>query len=131
MNIYVGNLPFAATEEDVKTAFEAYGQVETVKVIKDNYTGASKGFCFVEMPNNSEAQAAINGLNDKEFQGKTLKVSTAKPRTESRSGGGYGGGGRQGGYGGGGRQGGYGGGGGGGGGARGGRPGSGGGGKRW
>ena len=52
MNIYVGNLPFAATEEDVKTAFEAYGQVETVKVIKDNYTGASKGFCFVEMPNN-------------------------------------------------------------------------------
>lgn len=124
MNIYVGNLPLGLTEEDLKTAFEAYGQVETVKVIKDNYTGESKGFGFVEMPNNSEAQAAINGLNDKEFKGKTLKVSTARPRTESnRSGGGYGGGGRQGGFGGG-RQGGYGGGGGGG------RQGSGGG-KRW
>jgi len=107
MNIYVGNLAYEVTEDELKTAFEAYGKVETVKVIKDNDTGRSKGFGFVEMPDNAEAQAAINGLNDKEFKGKALKVNTAKPKTEnSRSGGGYGGGGgggrggRQGGFGG-------------------------------
>lgn len=93
MNIYVGNLSRNVTEDDLKTAFETYGKVETVKVIKDNYTGTSKGFGFVEMPDNSEAQAAINGLNNKEFKGTTLKVNTARPRTEKgRSGGGYGGG---------------------------------------
>jgi len=107
MNIYVGNLAYEVTEDELKTAFEAYGKVETVKVIKDNDTGRSKGFGFVEMPDNAEAQAAINGLNDKEFKGKALKVNTSKPKTEnSRSGGGYGGGGgggrggRQGGFGG-------------------------------
>lgn len=97
MNIYVGNLSQDVTEEDLKTAFEAYGGVESLRVIKDNYTGKSKGFAFVEMPNNAEAQSAIDGLNDKDFKGNTLKVNTARPRTENRGGkGGYGGGGRQG-----------------------------------
>ena len=98
MNIYVGNLSYEATGDDLKTAFEVFGKVETVNVIKDKDTGRSKGFAFVEMPDNSEAQAAINGLNDKEFKGKTIKVNTAKPKTENnRSGGGYGGGGGRGG----------------------------------
>jgi RNA recognition motif-containing protein len=101
MNIYVGNLSYEVTEEDLKEAFEVFGEVETVKVIKDNYTGRSKGFGFVEMSNNAGAQAAINGLNDKELKGRTVKVNTARPRTENRRGrGGYGGGrrgGRQGG----------------------------------
>jgi RNA recognition motif-containing protein len=91
MNIYAGNLSQEVTEDDLKTAFEVYGKVETVNVIKDKDTGRSKGFSFVEMPDNTEAQSAITGLNDKEFKGKTLKVNTAKPRTEkSHSRGGYG-----------------------------------------
>jgi RNA recognition motif-containing protein len=101
MNIYVGNLSYEVTEEDLKEAFEGFGQIESVKIIKDNYTGRSKGFGFVEMSNNADAQSAINGLNDKELKGRTLKVNTARPRTENRGGrGGYGGGkrgGRQGG----------------------------------
>jgi RNA recognition motif-containing protein len=96
MNIYVGNLSLETTEDDLKTTFEAYGEVDTVKVIKDNYTGTSKGFGFVEMPDNSQAQSAITGLNSKEFKGKALTVNTARPRTENKhSGGGYGGGGRR------------------------------------
>ena len=96
MNIYVGNLSFEVTEEDLQEAFEAFGHIESVKIIKDNYSGRSKGFGFVEMSNNADAQSAINGLNDKELKGKTLKVNTARPRTENRGGrgGGYGGGGR-------------------------------------
>jgi RNA recognition motif-containing protein len=101
MNIYVGNLSYEVTEEDLKEAFEGFGQIESVKIIKDNYTGRSKGFGFVEMSNNADAQSAIDGLNDKELKGRTLKVNTARPRTENRGGrGGYGGGrrgGRQGG----------------------------------
>jgi RNA recognition motif-containing protein len=101
MNIYVGNLSYEVTEEDLKEVFEGFGQVESVKIIKDNYTGKSKGFGFVEMSSNADAQSAINGLNDKELKGRTLNVNTARPRTEKRGGrGGYGGGrrgGRQGG----------------------------------
>ena len=100
MNIYVGNLSYEVTEEDLQNTFEGFGQVESVKIIKDNYSGRSKGFGFVEMSSNSEAQSAIDGLNDKELKGRALKVNTARPRTENRrGGGGYGGGG----YGGGGR----------------------------
>jgi len=91
MNIYVGNISHEVKEKDLKEAFEAFGQVETVKIISDNYTGRSKGFGFVEMSNNSEAQSAIDGLNDKEFKGRALKVNTARPRTENRrSSGGFG-----------------------------------------
>ena len=94
MNIYTGNLSYEVTENELKEAFEAFGKVETVKIIKDNYTGRSKGFGFIEMLDDSEAQAAIDGLNDKELKGKTMKVNTARPRSEnSRSRGGYGGGG--------------------------------------
>ena len=84
MNIYVGNLSYEVTEEDLKEAFKVFGEVETVKVLKDNDTGRSKGFGFVEMSNNADAQSAINGLNDKELKGRTLKVNTARPRTENR-----------------------------------------------
>jgi RNA recognition motif-containing protein len=104
MNIYVGNLSYEVTEEDLKEAFEAFGEVETVRVLKDNYTGRSKGFGFVEMSNNADAQSAINGLNDKELKGRTLKVNTARPRTENRGGRGGSGGGRKGGRQGGGRR---------------------------
>jgi len=93
MNIYVGSLSYEVTEEDLREAFEAFGEVETVKVIKDNYTGRSKGFGFVEMPSKAEGRSAIDGLNGKELKGRALNVNEARPRTESRGGrGGYGGG---------------------------------------
>jgi RNA recognition motif-containing protein len=97
MNIYVGNLSYEVTEEDLKEAFGVFGEVETVRVLKDNYSGRSKGFGFVEMSNNADAQSAINDLNDKELKGRTLKVNKARPRTENRGGrGGYDGGRRDG-----------------------------------
>ena len=90
MNIYRGNLSYEVTEEDLKQAF---GEVESVNIIKDKYSGRSKGFGFVEMPAKDEAQSAINELNDTELKGRTLKVNEARPRSESRGGrGGYGGG---------------------------------------
>ena len=97
MNIYVGNLPREATEENLKEAFEVFGAVETVKVIKDNYTGRSKGFAFVEMPAKAEAQSAIEGLNGKDLKGRSLNVSEARPRSEGRRGGAKHGGSRHGG----------------------------------
>lgn len=96
MNIYAGNLSYEVTDEDLQRAFEEYGKVESAKVIRDNYTGNSKGFGFVEMPENSQAQAAIEGLDGKELKGRTMKVNKAKPRTEGRRYGGNRGGGRQG-----------------------------------
>ncbi|HSQ86649.1 MAG TPA: RNA-binding protein [Desulfobacterales bacterium] len=97
MNIYVGNLPYEATEENLKETFEVFGAVETVKVIKDNYTGRSKGFAFVEMPAKAEAQSAIEGLNGKDLKGRSLNVSEARPRSEGRRGGAKHGGSRHGG----------------------------------
>ena len=92
MNIYVGNLSHDVNEEDLKEAFKVFGEVETVKLIKDNFTGISKGFGFVEMSDNDKARSAIDGLNDKELKGRSLKVNVARPRTENRrDGGGYGG----------------------------------------
>lgn len=111
MNIYVGNLPFVATEDDIRQAFAAYGTVSSVSIIKDRETGQSRGFAFVEMPSNDEGNAAITNMNGKPLKGRALKVNEARPREESfggqRSGGfggGAGGGGRRpgGGYGGGG-----------------------------
>lgn len=116
MKIYAGNLSYEVTEEDLKQAFESFGKVESVAVIKDKMTGRSKGFGFVEMESKSEGQAAIEGLNGKDLKGRSLNVNEARPRTDNRGGGkgGYGGGGGgRGGYGGGGGRGGYGGGGGG------------------
>ena len=103
MNIYVGNLSYEVKEEDLKKEFEVYGQVESVKIIQDNFTGRSKGFGFVEMPNNAEGQKAIEGLNGKELKGRALNINEARPKTEGRreqrrpSGGGHGGGRRGGG----------------------------------
>jgi len=82
MNIYVGNLSFEVTEDDLRSAFEDFGSVVSVKIITDKYTGRSKGFAFVEMTDNDEAKAAMSGLNDKEFMGRTIKVNEARPRTE-------------------------------------------------
>jgi RNA recognition motif-containing protein len=88
MNIYVGNLPREATEEDLRQAFEAFGQVTSAKIITDKFTGDSRGFGFVEMSNNSEAQAAISGLDGKDLKGSTLRVNEARPRRDDRRGGG-------------------------------------------
>jgi RNA recognition motif-containing protein len=91
MNIYVGNLANEVTEEDLKQAFDAFGKVESVNIIKDKYTNRSKGFGFVEMASKAEGQSAIDGLNGKELKGKAVTVNEARPRTESRGrGGGYG-----------------------------------------
>ena len=97
MNIYVGSLSYNVTEEDLKQAFEPFGEVESVRIIKDMYTGRSKGFGFVEMPAKSEAQSAIESLNGKELKGRTVTVNEARPRSEGRRGGRGAGGGRQGG----------------------------------
>ena len=113
MNIYIGNLAHEATEDDVRQAFAEFGQVASVSIIKDKFTGEARGFGFVEMPVQAEAQAALTGLNGKAIKGRPLTVNEARPRTEG--GGGGGGRGGYGGGGGGGGRGGYGGGGGGGG----------------
>jgi RNA recognition motif-containing protein len=94
VNIYVGNLSFDVSEDDVREAFASFGQVESIKIIKDKYSGASRGFGFVEMPSADEAKAAIAGLNGKELKGRALNVNEARPRTERPRGGGGGGGGR-------------------------------------
>ena len=88
MNIYIGNLSHEVTEDDLREAFEEFGKVESATIIKDKYSGQSKGFGFIEMPTKAEAQSAIDGLNDKELKGKTLNVNEARPRSEGRRGGG-------------------------------------------
>lgn len=95
MNIYVGNLSREVTEDDLKEAFEAFGQVASVAIIKDKFSGESRGFGFVEMPAKAEAQSAINDLNGKELKGRKLNVNEARPRTEGRRGGERRGGGRR------------------------------------
>lgn len=98
MNIYVGNLSRETTEKDLREAFEVFGQVASVKIITDKYTGESRGFGFIEMPTKTEGESAITGLHDKELRGRTLNVNEARPRPEGRrSGGGRGGQGRSGG----------------------------------
>ena len=82
MNIYVGNLPFQSTEDELQVAFTEYGEVSTARVITDRMTGRSRGFGFVEMPSNDEAEAAIKGMNGKDMGGRQLTVNEAKPREE-------------------------------------------------
>ncbi len=91
MNIYIGNLSYDTSESDLRQAFEGYGEVSTVNIITDRYTGKSRGFAFVEMPSKDEAQAAIAGLNGQELDGQMLNVNEARPRAE-RTGGNRGGG---------------------------------------
>jgi cold-inducible RNA-binding protein len=93
MNIYVGNLSFDAGESDVRQLFEPHGQVASVSIIEDKFTGRPRGFAFVEMAQDNEAQAAIAALNGKDFKGRPLTVNEARPRSEHRGGGGGGGGG--------------------------------------
>ena len=92
MKIYIGNLSYEVTEEDLRLALEQFGQVESATIIKDKRSGQSKGFGFVEMASKAEGQSAIDGLNGKELKGRTLNVNEARPRTESRGRGGYSGG---------------------------------------
>ncbi|MCK4615036.1 MAG: RNA-binding protein [Thermoplasmata archaeon] len=82
MNIYIGNISYDVSEDDLKHAFEEYGQVASVKIITDRYSGRSKGFGFAEMPDDEEGQAAISGLDGGEFMGRQLKVNVARPRRE-------------------------------------------------
>lgn len=95
MNIYVGNLSFTTTDADIKEAFQAFGEVSSCNVITDKYSGQSRGFGFVEMPNKEEAEKAIAELNGKDLKGRNMTVNEARPRTDRpRSGGrgGFGGG---------------------------------------
>jgi len=106
MNIFVGSLPFSIEEADLRESFEAYGTVDSVKIITDKFTGRSKGFGFVEMPNDEEAQKAIDELNGATVEGRTIVVNKSEPKPEgerrsfnnNRSGGSYGGGNSRGGY---------------------------------
>jgi RNA recognition motif-containing protein len=91
MNIYVGNLSFDATEEDVRQAFSEYGEVETVNMVMDRETGRPRGFCFVEMPNSDQAQAAIEGLNLQRIAGRAVNVNEARPKRDHGGRGGGGG----------------------------------------
>lgn len=108
MNIYVGNLAYNATEDELRSAFGAFGQVTSVKIVRDRETGRSRGFAFVEMEDGEGAQNAVAQMNGRDLNGRNLVVNEARPREEGGGGrGGYGGG--RGGYGGGGGRGGYGG----------------------
>ncbi|MFC1799663.1 RNA recognition motif domain-containing protein [Candidatus Eisenbacteria bacterium] len=91
MNIYVGNLSFDITQDELQQAFAAHGEVASASVIEDKYTGRSRGFGFVEMPKDEEARTAIEQMNETDLKGRKLNVNEAKPRTESPRGGGGGG----------------------------------------
>jgi RNA recognition motif-containing protein len=91
MNIYVGNISRTVTEQELREAFEAFGAVQSASIIKDKFSGESRGFGFVEMPNKEEADKAISGLNGKDLKGRNLTVNEARPRTDRpRTGGGGG-----------------------------------------
>ena len=84
MNIYVGNLSYGVSDDNLREVFEAFGAVSSAKVITDKYSGRSKGFGFVEMPNDDEAQNAINALNESELDGRNIVVKKARPREDRR-----------------------------------------------
>ena len=99
--IYVGNLPRQTTDQELEAAFAAYGKIRSAAVVRDRFTGESRGFGFVEMENDQEAAAAISGLDQQELGGRTVTVNEARPKTDDRRrGGGGGGGGGRGGFGG-------------------------------
>ncbi len=105
MNIYVGNLSTDVSDDELREAFEAFGEVRSINIVRDRDSGESRGFGFVQMPSATEGRAAIEGMNDKDFKGRTVNVAEARPKAQDRRGGG----GRRGGFGGGGRRGGRGG----------------------
>ncbi len=82
MNIYVGNLSYEITDDEVKDLFSPHGEIASVSIIKDKHSGQSKGFGFVEMPNQAEAEEAIKALNESELKGRNIKVNQAKPKEE-------------------------------------------------
>ncbi len=84
MNIYVGNLSYTSTEDSIRQHFEPFGEVASVKIIEDRETGRSRGFGFVEMPNDSEGQAAIEALDGKDLDGRPIRVNEARPKTDRR-----------------------------------------------
>ena len=88
MNIYVGNLSYDVSEDELREAFGAFGEVSSANIIMDKYSGKSKGFGFIEMSDDQNAQAAIDGLNETELKGRNINVNKAKPRTERRDDGG-------------------------------------------
>jgi cold-inducible RNA-binding protein len=95
LKIYAGNLSYNTTDQSLRQAFESFGEVASAQVVMDKFSGQSKGFGFVEMPNAAEAQSAIDGLNGRDLEGRTISVNEARPKTEGSGGGrgGYGGGG--------------------------------------
>ena len=93
MNIYVGNIPRGVTETELRELFQAFGEISSASVIKDKFSGESRGFGFVEMPNKEEGQKALTALNGKDFKGRPLTVNEARPRTDKPRTGGFGGGG--------------------------------------
>jgi RNA recognition motif-containing protein len=93
MNIYVGNIPRGVTENELRELFQAFGEISSASVIKDKFSGESRGFGFVEMPNKEEAQKALAALNGQDFKGRPLTVNEARPRTDKPRTGGFGGGG--------------------------------------
>ncbi len=92
MDIYVGNLAYSTNDESLRTAFAAYGEVTSARVVSDRMTGRSKGFGFVEMPDRTQAQTAIDALNGKELDGRTLRVNESQPKPREERRGGFGGG---------------------------------------
>lgn len=88
MNIYVGNLEYKVKDSDLEETFRSYGEVSSVRIVTDKFSGRSKGYGFVEMPNDAEASNALNALNGKEINGRAITVSEARPRTEGGGGGG-------------------------------------------
>lgn len=85
MNIYVGNLAYEVTQDDLREAFEGFGKIESVAVIEDKFSGKSRGFGFVEMPSKDEGQAAIDDLNGKELKGRAMNVNEARPRHDYKN----------------------------------------------
>ncbi len=85
MNIYVGNLPYSVTEDELRESFASFGEVSSVSIITDRFSGQSKGFGFVEMPDNTAAEAAIKAFDGKDMKGRSLKVNQARPRRENTS----------------------------------------------
>ena len=83
MNIYVGNLSYTSTDSTLRNLFETYGTVTTTKIVTDKFTGSSRGFGFVEMPNNDEGQKAIDGLNGTDFEGRKIVVNESRPREDN------------------------------------------------
>ena len=91
MNIFVGNLSREVSDEDLRAEFQAFGEIKSIQIIKDKFSGDSKGFGFIEMPKKEEAEAAIRALNGKQLGGKSIVVNEARPREDRRTGGGGGG----------------------------------------